>query len=513
MRSGKALLILVVWLIPLLASAGMPNLPPAAVVILDCAFSSITCNGDVTNFYQAGQIMTDLSAPESPPSIYRYRRGPSDLSGGTQLDYFLSSPADELYVGVATRSSVGWRGLDSGSNKLVMVGNAEDNYTLGLYGQAGSNNFHLFWNNQNSGIVNNCHYATRFLSGGAVANGPVYGDCPGGLNWFSNVSTGAWQHGPWHYAEWCGRSSSTTTSRDGVFKWFLDGRIVGNYTQVNTSSPYRRVTITPTWDGQGTPWGLEAYWDMDRWVIARLPAGTCASLGGGAVTPPPPSPTPPSPTPPSPTPPPPSGTPGTVSNLTVVPQSSTMALASFTQQDDGTGVAAKYDNRLAVSPINWGAASSISSGPCASAFAPSGLIGSIVTCLLSGLTPGQAYQMQNVALRGTMNQGATYGSLGNVASFTMPSSNVPVITNFAPASGVSGVSVTLTGSNFGATIGANTVKCNGQTAVVTAASPTSLTFTVPDGVTTGKISVQTDQGIVYSDQNFTVGSGGGCGCS
>lgn len=509
MRSGKALLLFLL-LVPTLASAGMPNLPSSAVVILDCAFNSITCNGAVTNSYNAGQIMTDLSAPESPPSVYRYRRGPSDLSGGTQLDYFLSSPAEELYIGVATRSSVGWRGLDSGSNKLVMIGNAEDSYTLGLYGVAGSNNFQLIWNNQNSGIVNNCHYATSFLNGGAVANGPVYGDCPGGLNWFPNVGSGYWEHGPWHYAEWCGRSSSTTTSRDGVFKWFLDGRIVGNYTQVNTSSPYRRVIITPTWDGQGTPWGVEAYYDMDRWVVARLPAGTCAAIGGGTVTTP--SPTPPPP--PSPTPPAPTGTPGTVSNLTVVPQSSTTALMSFTAVDDGTGVPAKYDNRLAVSPISWGATSSIANGACASPFAPAGVIGSTVTCLLTGLTPGQSYQLQNVAFRGTMNAGAIYGSLGNVASFTMPSSNVPSIINFTPASGTTGVSVTITGSNFGSTVGGNTVKFNGQPAVVTAASAETLTVTVPDGVTTGRISIQTDQGIVYSDQNFSVGaSGGGCGCS
>jgi len=113
-----------------------------------------------------------------------------------------------------------------------------------------------------------------------------------------------------------------------------------------------------------------------------------------------------------------------------------------------------------------------------------------------------------------MNQGATYGSLGNIASFTMPSSNVPTLNNFAPASGTIGTSVTISGTNFGATVGANTVKFNGQVGTVTSASPTSLTVTAPDGVTTGKISVQTDQGLVYSDQNFTVGaSGNGCGCS
>lgn len=122
--------------------------------------------------------------------------------------------------------------------------------------------------------------------------------------------------------------------------------------------------------------------------------------------------------------------------------------------------------------------------------------------------------MQNVALRGIPNAGAIYGDLGNVASFTMPSSNVPSITNFTPASGSTGVSVVIAGSNFGASVGGNTVKFNGQTATVTSASATSLTVTAPDGVTTGKVSVQTDQGIVYSDQNFTVGGeSSSCGCS
>lgn len=513
MRSGKFVLLLLSLVAPSVAQAALSNLPAGSTVLLDCAFTTVTCNGTVNNFYNAGQIMSDFSAPDSPPSIYRYSRCASCTEGGTQLDYFYSN-VTEIYFGLVIRSSASFPGYVSNSNKIIMAGNNINNFTLGLYGTQYSGNFKLFWNDQNAGQINNCHYAQNFLGGGAQANGPtVYGDCPGGLNYFPNVANGTFSLGQWHYVEWCGKSSTSFTSRDGIYKWMLDGVLVGNYPNVNTASFYNASYITPAWDGGGTPWGTDAWWDVDRWKVARLPSGGCAALAGGSGGTSLPSP-PPSPTPPSPTPPPPAGNPGTVSNLAVVPQSSTTALVSFTQQDDGTGIPANYDNRLAVAPISWGSASGVLSGPCASIFRPSGLIGTIVNCLLSGLSPGQSYQMQNVALRGIPNAGAIYGTLGNVASFTMPSSNVPSITNFTPASGATGVSVVITGSNFGASVGGNTVKFNGQTATVTSASATSLTVTAPDGVTTGKVSVQTDQGIVYSDQNFTVGGeSSSCGCS
>ncbi len=279
----KYLFILILAIVPCTpASANMPNLPPSATIILDCAFNSITCSGAVTNFYVAGSIISNASAPESPPNVYRYERCASCVVGGTQLDLNFSE-ASELYIGLAMRSSPNFPGYTVNTNKIVMPGNLEGNFIFGLYGtQGGPHSLHF--NNQNSGTLNNCHYASSFLAGGAVANGPtVYGDCPGGLNWFANVGNAGWSHGPWHYAEWCSKSSTSRTSRDGIYKWFLDGSMVGNYPQANSGSPYTRVSITPAWDGGGTPWGIDAWYDMDRWVVARLPAGGCAAMGGGSV--------------------------------------------------------------------------------------------------------------------------------------------------------------------------------------------------------------------------------------
>jgi len=272
-------------------NAAMPNLPSTATVLLDCPFNSVgnpMCGGLVVNSYNAGSIASDSTAPESPNNVYEYFRSGGSTTGGTQLDFFYSQSA-EIYVGLAIKTSPGFYGYTSSSNKMTMIGNNLNNFTLGLYGPQGGPH-QLFFNDQNAGQINNCHYASNFVGGGAQANGPtVYGDCPGGLNYFGNTGQSAtWTHGVWHYAEWCGKASTSTTSRDGIYKWFLDGKMVGNYSTTNTAAYWDANYITPAWDGQGLPWGTDAYWRVDRWVTARLPAGTCASMtGNGSVTPPP----------------------------------------------------------------------------------------------------------------------------------------------------------------------------------------------------------------------------------
>lgn len=282
------------WATP--AFAAMPNLPSTATILLDCPFNAVgnpIC-GNIVNSYNAGSIVSANNAPESPPNVYRYFRGASDLVGGTQLDFYYAQ-ATEVYVGLVIRTSPIFRGLDSGSNKIVLPSSNINASGVGLYGQKGPNggsgSFQLYWNDQNNGVVNNCHLAQNFLAGGAVANGPtVFGDCPGGLNYFPNAGSGAFSLGQWHYIEWCGKASQNITSRDGIYKWFLDGTMIGNYSNVNTGAYWNATYITPTWDGQGTPWGADAWWDIDRWVVARLVSGSCSAMSGGGVIIPTPNP-------------------------------------------------------------------------------------------------------------------------------------------------------------------------------------------------------------------------------
>ncbi len=85
---------------------------------------------------------------------------------------------------------------------------------------------------------------------------------------------------------------------------------------------------------------------------------------------------------------------------------------------------------------------------------------------------------------------------------TAPSGNGPVITGVQPWSGVIGSSVEIEGMRLGGT-GA-TVKFNGTPATVNFGDDLSIDVTVPNGATSGPISVKTSGGTATTSQAFTV---------
>jgi hypothetical protein len=83
----------------------------------------------------------------------------------------------------------------------------------------------------------------------------------------------------------------------------------------------------------------------------------------------------------------------------------------------------------------------------------------------------------------------------------------PALLQFSPMGGPPGTSVTVSGSNFGASQGLSTVKVGGEAAtVVTAWNDTSITATVPTGAVTGTITVTTAAGTGTSSGSFIVGA-------
>jgi len=91
----------------------------------------------------------------------------------------------------------------------------------------------------------------------------------------------------------------------------------------------------------------------------------------------------------------------------------------------------------------------------------------------------------------------------NGLSFTVL--GTPTISTLTPSTGAVGASVTIAGSNFGATQGTSTVKFNGTTASVSSWSDTSIIVTVPSGATTGNIVVHAS-GVDSAGKSFTVAS-------
>jgi hypothetical protein len=116
------------------------------------------------------------------------------------------------------------------------------------------------------------------------------------------------------------------------------------------------------------------------------------------------------------------GTPGTVTNLAVTAVTDTSFTVAFTEVDDGSGHAASYDVRAAVHPLVWWSAASVTRGSCATPVAGS-TIGATRTCTILGLAAASTYDVQVVAFSGTLNAGAVFGNLSNVATGTTSSSS------------------------------------------------------------------------------------------
>lgn len=80
----------------------------------------------------------------------------------------------------------------------------------------------------------------------------------------------------------------------------------------------------------------------------------------------------------------------------------------------------------------------------------------------------------------------------------------PTITGFSPSTGKPGTTVTITGTNFSSTAAENSVSLAGMPATVTAASTTSLSVTVPDGFSSGKVAVTSPGGTATSATDFSL---------
>ncbi|WP_173221573.1 IPT/TIG domain-containing protein [Paenibacillus alba] len=129
---------------------------------------------------------------------------------------------------------------------------------------------------------------------------------------------------------------------------------------------------------------------------------------------------------------------------------------------------------------------------------------SITAVVPSGLAAGSYQVVANVN-----------GAASNSQAFTVTSASItPSVSSLSPVSGAAGSSVTITGTNFGSTQGASTVKFGAIAAAVTSWSSTSIQATVPSGLAAGSYNVVvTVNGTASNSQAFSVTSSGGVAVS
>jgi len=130
-------------------------------------------------------------------------------------------------------------------------------------------------------------------------------------------------------------------------------------------------------------------------------------------------------------------------------------------------------------------------------------------------TNGTFTQVWPVNIVGTVGGSVAYvgftagtgglSAVQNIQNWTFASttSTGPSITSLSPTVGPVGTSVTITGTNFGASQGTSTVTFNGTTATPTSWTATSIAVPVPAGATTGNVVV-TVSGVASNGTSFTV---------
>src|SRR5207245_888495 len=201
--------------------------------------------------------------------------------------------------------------------------------------------------------------------------------------------------------------------------------------------------------------------------------------------------------------------------------------ASFTV-NSSTSITATVPGGATTGPISVTTSAGTATGasnftvippPTITSFSPtSGPVGTSVTITGANFTGVTSVSINGTAASFTVNSstsitatlpgGATTGPISVTTSggTATSASNFtvippPTITSFSPTSGPVGTSVTITGTNF---TGVTSVTINGVAASFTVNSSTSIATTLPNGATTGPISVTTSGGTAISASNFTV---------
>ena len=244
-----------------------PNKPAAFGTILDCQFnvkptpSRDPAGCGIENGYNAGAIVTDSTAPLSPSNVYKSWISAGQSTGGTQLNYVTPAVYNEMYVGMMWRTNPEFFGRTV-VNKMWFMRGPTTNHFFGMNGCPGQGQSTCYIEfGHNTGTLDNSHACAEQL----------------GLVCHANVGNATVQRGVWTKLEAYMKKSTTATSRDGIVRWWINGVLVGNYTNLNVSPlGINEWVWSETWDGFVNPPPTQEW----AHFLDHL---TIAVSGGGAV--------------------------------------------------------------------------------------------------------------------------------------------------------------------------------------------------------------------------------------
>lgn len=223
-----------------------PNEPAGMTLVTDTPFSD-SLGPEWVNVYNTQSYASPSLGGQSfspPRSFVTFREAGSFFGNGQWELNFPNS--HEVYVGTYWGTSAGFQGYSNNTNKMFFVrdGNADNSFFVwqGLQDAPKT----LKWYQQ--GHYNNTHIPTVFNT-----NYPT-----DGTGWFENnvnASAAVYTAGqPMRFIELYLKSSTTSSSRDGIIRWWVNGTLCGSYTNANISpNGFNNFVLNHTWDGSVDP--------------------------------------------------------------------------------------------------------------------------------------------------------------------------------------------------------------------------------------------------------------------
>lgn len=220
--------------------ATWPNNPSTFTTLTDWPFAALSGGGWNVNAGGGATIQTDVGAPLSPTQIGQWSYPPGFTGGGAPQTMYRGLPQlTEIYIGYWWKPSNPWQGHASGINKISFAVATDFSTDLIVtMRQSGAQYFLVVF----PGGLNDVVTDGGYLEG--------------------NVNNVAVVLGQWHRIELYVKYSTTATSADGIVRWWLDGALVGNYSNASfPGDPLAEFQFSPTWGGTGdTKTEQDYYW-------------------------------------------------------------------------------------------------------------------------------------------------------------------------------------------------------------------------------------------------------------
>lgn len=246
-------------------STAFPNEPTGATNLVDHPFNNFTGFTDAYNSQSGGTlgIVTDGTAPVSPSNCMRSRISANAGMGGCQLEYPFGGTYTRIFAGMTWRTNPQFQGRIVANKMFFLRGPATNGY-FGMFGgpNAGTSNFYIAFGINTSGLLD--------------------------ANLYPNVGNATVVPGQWAKLEFYIQTSTTRSSGDGIIRWWVNGTLAGNYTNVNycglSGEGLNEWVWTETWDGHqdmGQSNTVEWQHYLDHLYISQGGTGSGGSGGGG----------------------------------------------------------------------------------------------------------------------------------------------------------------------------------------------------------------------------------------